>query len=68
MDVPLDDNCITNTCIHCHVFLDHIWSKKKLVQGLENNRQEWSIKVEQDHVVMSRGIEDRKVMAIIATW
>jgi len=50
------------------VFLDHIWSKKKLVQGLENNRQEWSIKVEQDHMVMSRGIEDRKVMAIIATW
>jgi len=36
----LDDNHIADTCTHCHVFLDHIQSRKKPVQGLENDRQE----------------------------
>jgi len=45
-DMLLDDNHITNACTHCHVFLDHIQSRRKLVWGLENNGQE------QDHIVM----------------
>jgi len=39
-DVLLDDNHITNACTHCHVFLDHIQSRRKLVWGLENDGQE----------------------------
>jgi len=38
---------------HCHVFLDCIQSRKKPVQGSENNGQEWSMEVEQDYMVMS---------------
>jgi len=26
------------------------------------------MEVEQNHIVMSRGIEDRKVMAVMAAW
>ena len=33
IDALPDDNCITDTCIHYHMFLDHIRSKRKLVQG-----------------------------------
>jgi len=33
---------------------------------LGDDRQEWSIKVEQDHMVMSRDIEDREMMAVVA--
>jgi len=40
MDMPLDDNCITNAHIHYHVFLDYIQSRKKLVQRSGNNRKE----------------------------
>jgi len=40
MDMPPDDNHIADTWIHCHVFLDHIWSKRKLVWSSENNGQE----------------------------
>jgi len=50
------------------VFLDYIQSRRKLVQGLGNDRQEWSIEVKQDHMVMSRGMEDRKVTAVMAIW
>ena len=39
-DMPPDDDCIANAQIHCHVFLDHIWSRRKLVQGSGNNGQE----------------------------
>jgi len=39
-DMPLDDNCIANTQTHCYVFLDHIQSKRKLVQGSGNDGQE----------------------------
>jgi len=39
-DVPLNDNHIADARTHCHVFLDHIWSRRKLVQGLGNNGQE----------------------------
>jgi len=39
-DAPLDDNHIADTWTHYHVFLDHIQSKRKPVQGLENNGQE----------------------------
>jgi len=39
-DILPDDNHITNTWTHYYVFLDRIWSRRKLVQGLENGRQE----------------------------
>jgi len=39
-DVLPDDNCITDAHTHCHVFLDHIQSKRKLVWGSGNDRQE----------------------------
>jgi len=39
-DMLPDDNCIADTQTHCHVFLDYIWSKRKLVQGLGNDGQE----------------------------
>jgi len=48
------------------VFLDCIQSRRKPVQGSGNNRQEWHIEVEQDHMVMSGGMEDREVMAVMA--
>jgi len=38
-DVPLNDNHIADARTHCHVFLDHIWSRRKLVQGLGNDGQ-----------------------------
>jgi len=40
MDMPPDNNCIADAWTHCHVFLDRIQSRKKLVWGLGNNRQE----------------------------
>ena len=40
MDMPLDNNHIADTQTHCHVFLDHIQSRRKPVQGLGNNGQE----------------------------
>jgi len=40
MDMLLDDNRIADTWTHCHVFLDHIQSRRKLVQGLGNDGQE----------------------------
>jgi len=46
------------------VFLDYIQSRRKLVQGLGNDGQEWSIEVEQDHMVMFRDIKDKEVMAV----
>jgi len=33
MDVLLDDDCITDTRTHCHVFLDRIRSRRKPVRG-----------------------------------
>jgi len=50
------------------VFLDYIQSRRKLVQGLGNDGQEWSIEVEQDHMVMFRDIKDKEVMAVVAAW
>jgi len=67
-DAPLDDDCIADTHIHCYVFLDHIQSRRKLVRSLGNNRQEWSIEVEQNHMVVSRDIENREMTAVVATW
>ena len=52
-DTPLDNDHITDTWLYCHVFLDYIQSKRKPVWGLGNSGQEWSIEVEQDHMVMS---------------
>jgi len=40
MNAPLDDNCIADAWTHCHVFLDHIQSRRKLVQSSGNDRQE----------------------------
>jgi len=39
-DVLVDNNYIADAQIHCHVFLDHIWSRKKPVWGSGNNGQE----------------------------
>jgi len=40
MDAPPDDDHIADARTHCHVFLDHIQSRRKLVQGLGNDGQE----------------------------
>jgi len=61
-DTPLDNDCIADACTYCHVFLDYIWSRRKPVWGLGNNRQDSSMEVEQDHM------EDKKVMAVMAAW
>jgi len=45
MDMP-DNNCIIDAWSHYHMFLDCIQSKRKLVQGLGNDGQEWSMEVE----------------------
>jgi len=45
-NTPPDNDCIANAYTHCHVFLDHIQSKRKLVWGSGNDRQEWSIEIE----------------------
>jgi len=37
---PLDDDRIADARTHCHVFLDCIRSKRKLVRGSGNNGQE----------------------------
>ena len=39
-DTPVDDNHIANARTHCHMFLDHIRSRKKPVWGSENDGQE----------------------------
>jgi len=39
-DVLLDDDHITNAQTHCHVFLDHIQSRRKPVRGSGNDGQE----------------------------
>jgi len=40
MDMLLDNNCIADAWTHCHVFLDHIWSRRKPVWGSGNDGQE----------------------------
>jgi len=37
---PPDDNCIADARTYCHVFVDHIWSRRKPVQGSGNDGQE----------------------------
>jgi len=39
-DVPPGDNRIADARTHCHVFLDRIQSRRKLVQGSGNDGQE----------------------------
>jgi len=39
-DMPLDDDRIADARTHCHVFLDCIRSRRKLVQGSGNDGQE----------------------------
>jgi len=39
-DTPPDDDRIADARTHCHVFLDRIWSRRKLVQGSGNDGQE----------------------------
>jgi len=51
--MPLDNDHIADTQTHCHMFLDHIQSRRKLVQGSGNNGQEWSMEMEQNYIVMS---------------
>jgi len=59
-DVPPDDDHITDTRTYCYVFLDHIWSRRKLVWGSGNDGQERSIEVEQYHMVMSGRYEGQE--------
>jgi len=40
MDVPMDNNHIADARTYCHVFLDCIRSRRKLVRGSESNGQE----------------------------
>ena len=40
MNTPLDDDRIADTRTHCHVFLDCIQSRRKLVRGSGNDGQE----------------------------
>jgi len=60
MDTLPDDDCIADAWTHCHVFLDCIPSRRKPVQGLGNDGQEWSMEVEQDYMVMSRRYGEQK--------
>jgi len=39
-DAPPDEDRIADARTHCHVFLDHIQSRRKPVQGLGNDGQE----------------------------
>ena len=59
-DIPLDNDHIADTYTHCYVFLDRIQNRRKLVQGLENNEQKWSMEVEQHHIVMSRRYREQE--------
>jgi len=40
MDALMDDDHIADARTHCHMFLDHIRSRRKLVWGLGNDGQE----------------------------
>jgi len=40
IDALLDDNCIADARAHCHVFLDHIQSRRKPVRSSGNDGQE----------------------------
>ena len=40
MDVPPDNDCIADARTHCHVFLDHIRSRRESVQSSGNDGQE----------------------------
>ena len=54
-DMQLDNKYINDICTYWHVFLDRIWSRRKLVQRLGNIGQEKSMEVEQNHIVISGG-------------
>ena len=59
-DILSDDNCIADAYTYYHVFLNCIQSRRKLVRGSGNDRQEWSMEVEQDHMVMSGKYEGQE--------
>jgi len=40
MDTPMDNDCIADAQTYCHVFLDCIQSRRKLVRGSGNDGQE----------------------------
>jgi len=67
MDTPLDDDCIADAWTHCHVFLDCIWSRRKpvWVQGMMGRSEVWRWSIIWSCL---GGMEDRKVIAIMATW
>ena len=67
-DALPDNNHIADARTYCHVFLNCIQSRRKLVQGSKNNGQEQSMEVEQDHMIMSGDMEDREVTAVVAAW
>ena len=66
IDVPLGDDRIADARTHCHVFLDHIRSRRKPVWGTMGRSEVWRW----SRITWSclGGIEDRKVMAVIAAW
>ena len=65
-DVPPGDDHVTNARTHCHVFLDHIWSRRKPVRGMMDRSKVWRW----SRITWSclEGMEDRKATAVIATW
>jgi len=64
-DVLSDNNHIADAWTHCHVFLDCIWSRRKLVQGMMDRSEVWRW----SRITWScpGGMEDRKVTAVMAT-
>ena len=65
-DTLLDDDCIADARTHCHVFLDHIRSRRKPVRGTMDRSEVWRW----SRITWScpGGMEDRKVTAVMATW
>jgi len=51
--------------MHCHVFLDCIQSRRKLVWRSENIGQELSIEIEQDYIVISGRYRGQECDAVI---
>jgi len=66
MDTLTDNDYIADAWTHCHVFLDRIWSRRKLVWGTMGRSEVWKW----SRITWSclGGIEDRKVMTVIAAW
>jgi len=65
-DAPPDNNHIADAKTHCHVFLDHIRSRRKPVQGTIGRSEVW--RWSRITWLCPEGMENRKVMAVMAAW